>query len=251
MHNKRTTRFALAFTASIAMLALTGCEPIVLERHTSPNINTSQEVLKAIPSETAYVVALNLPPVSSIVEDIKKACPNITIVDAKELNKIAKPAIDERALPEIVAQLSGKGSVYPRINIIIAVDTTGFRKGHFGVPPYDFRSGASTYTFYALMLRLDKGEPATRLNVQITTGGSAFLFPLPVVLETVDELAPETAAINLLSHEIVRYLATSHKTEPFAAVVVTLSPEGMNQERQFEGCAGTWQEIKNCADENR
>ena len=60
--------------------------------------------------------------------------------------------------------------------------------------------------------------------------------------------APDVKAQEVMSSEIVRYLAdTYHK--PVGLAVLWPVTQETERARKFRGCNGTWEEIRKCVDE--
>ena len=80
------------------------------------------------------------------------------------------------------------GLKHPIQEILIAVEAENLGEYRLGFPPYDLRTAAYVVKLPARIVLQDNNRFLTQINARLSAGGSAILFPLPNIVEAVDEL---------------------------------------------------------------
>lgn len=249
MYHKVLHIIFLVVVVNATSLFLTGCfDPIVVERETDPKLDIWHKELPTAPDEQVFAVGRNHLSIAAVINEIENANPDIQITDIEKLKSEIGFTSDGLLLPDAVSRLRTHRLSRLGEEVLIAIEAESIGKHRFGVPPYDLRAGAYIVNLYAIVAPLEENRSVTQLNVRVITGGSAFLFPLPVIVETVDELDPHAKAQKVLGQEIGKFIDKYYESKSVNVTIMWLSAEGIVRERQFEGCTGTWDEIKKCSE---
>lgn len=243
--------FFVLYLNAISII-LTGCfPPIEVERDAEPNIKVWDKELLMLPDEQVFAVEMNHLSISAVINEMKKSYPGIEIADVERFQNLIGTNSDGLRLPDVATHFRTHVSNHSKDEVLVAIEAESLGMYRFGIPPYDLRTGAYVVELSAIVVPHDINKPFTEINAKVIVGGSAFLFPLPVVIETVDELEPHERAKRVLGQEIGRFLNNYYESKPLKITIMWLSAEGIMRKRQFDGCTGTWEEIKKCSEYNK